>query len=235
MHNNNKQQATPRAANKQPTIDEHTKWLNKVTGVLAKKTNSNIQVLNKGNNVILSNITEDDLSKLPFVVGTDQSNKIAQISRFEVSVLDSNGNYSDIDIPGLTEMVSNIYNESAAQSFLAGSLTHSPFSSATSTSKAISSSTSKIRPLVDAMTNANPTLQKTGGKKVLYKIKHGPTSLGYDSLANNVRSGLQTAPNGYTCPRQNACATGTTTNLFGNHNRVWLTPNGGEFVIQYSI
>ena len=103
--------------------DSYVDWVNKVTTTLVQKVNTNINITHKKNKVLLlSNITDDDLPKLQFLTNKDTNNNYGHIIGFSVTIPGNNAPLP-IEIPGLPEIISKIFDDSHAEAFLTYKIT----------------------------------------------------------------------------------------------------------------
>jgi hypothetical protein len=108
---------------------QHRDWLLFTQQSLITKINSNISTMivdrNNGSKVlIISNIPEGSLKDLLFITNTDNNNNNGYLEEFNVF---NSGSSFPLNIPGLSEIVKNIYRYSDMNAFLSNSVTHDPF------------------------------------------------------------------------------------------------------------
>ena len=158
----------PRApARTQGKPDPHSEFMFNAVSYLAKKVNPEIHIKKTGNSMTLSNISDTDLPKMQMITTTDQSNKHLKMTNCGVSINDSNGTSMPLQLPGFPQMVSQMFNNSAADAFLAGEKTHKPFKQAAA--KAVLTQ-SNVGDIVDKMTAMMPSMPKTAGKHKKYNL-----------------------------------------------------------------
>ena len=112
------------------SMDSHSDFVLNISSYLANKTNLNIKVSKGTNqNAIMSNISEDDLTKLPFLTNTNISNKILNIEGMNVGITALDGSLQNISIPGFSQTMIQLFHNSDTTTFLFGNKTHIPFKS----------------------------------------------------------------------------------------------------------
>ena len=179
----------------QGNSDPQSDFVLNITASLAKKVNPEIKIKKQGNTMTLSNISDTDLQKIQFITSTDQSNRHLTIANCGVSINDSNGTSTQLSIPGFSQIVSQMFINSASESFLANEKTHKPFKP--STAKAVAPQ-SVVGDMADTITSMMPSMQKTAGKDKRYNIT-------MHTAHASVAPTLKHTPGGrngyYTCPR----------------------------------
>ena len=78
-----------------------------------------------GKRLIASGIDIDTIENLKFIVNTDQNNNYLYLEDFKVFV---NGHIGALNIPGLSDIIINVFRTSDINAFLNGDKTHKPFS-----------------------------------------------------------------------------------------------------------
>jgi hypothetical protein len=154
-----------------PIPDPQSTFLLNVATHLAKNTNPNISVSTAGKNkqsIALSNISEDDLTKLPYLTNTNQSKKITNFLNMGVSIIGDDGSRQIINIPGFSQMMQQSFSNSDSQASLAGAKTHTPFKQPFKTTRQAGSPPMSVGDLVDKLTALNPALPSTSGKPKTY-------------------------------------------------------------------
>lgn len=162
-----------------PADDPQTTFLLNVATQLAKNTNPNISVSTAGknkNSIVLSNISEDDLTKLPYLSNTNQSKKITNFLNMGVSIIGDDGSRQIINIPGFSKIMQQIFSNSDSQASLAGAKTHTPFKNPFKTTTKAGSPPMSVGDLVDQLTELNPALPSTSGKPKKYHQMCGGSS-----------------------------------------------------------
>jgi hypothetical protein len=158
----------------QGNSDPQSDFLFNANSYLAKKVNNEIQIKKTGNSMTMSNISDTDLQKMQFITSTNQSNRHLKMTNCGVSINDSNGTPLTLQIPGLKEMVSQMFINSAADSFLANEKTHKPFKQAVA--KAVAPQ-SNVGDIVDNMTSMMPSMPKTAGKHKKYNLSFSSSNV----------------------------------------------------------
>jgi hypothetical protein len=118
--------------------------------------------------LIISQISQDNISKIPFLTNNDYNKNTLQL----VDIFVYLENYREpINIPGLKEIVvKNIFKLSDVNAFLNGKNLHYQF--ANSNMK----NSSSFNDFIDKLTNYTPFTARTTGKSKVYKIIMNPSS-----------------------------------------------------------
>lgn len=157
------------------TEDAHADWVNKVTANLAQNVNSNISIKQEKNKMlILSNINEDDLGKIQFVTNTDINNTHGRLVAIGVTIPGNGSNPLSITIPGLSQHISKIFDDSDAQAFLDGKKLHTPL--VTPFIAPLKNTPMSVSLFVDFMTAMIPSMPKTANKQKTYSLTFNPKS-----------------------------------------------------------
>jgi hypothetical protein len=144
-------------------LDSPTKWLLQTSAHLVNKINPNITITNKNNNLLLKNLTDSDLANINFLVNTDRSKKIGQITAFNVYANDN-----EISLPGLAETMNEISDSSNTSAFVAGQLLHNPFNKPfKGPQKGLPMTVSHY---IDMLSSMHPLKPNTTGAKKTYSI-----------------------------------------------------------------
>lgn len=118
--------------------------------------------------LIVSQISQDIISKIPFITNNDYNKNTLQLVDIFV-YLDT---YRDpINVPGLKDIVvKNIFKISDLNAFIAGKNLHYPFENSNM------KNASSFNDFVDKLTSYTPYTARTSGKTKIYKIVLNPTS-----------------------------------------------------------
>ena len=168
-----KEKVLPEEASKE---DAHIDWLNKVTTHLIKKVNTNIHVTQEKNKLLkITNISELDLANLEFLTNTDHNNIHGKIVKMAVSIPgNNNGSLININIPGLSETICNIFEKSDAEAFLSLNKSHKPFkypfSKVTTSDSSKTNNNLSVGDYIDIQTYLNHLLPKTTGVNKIYSL-----------------------------------------------------------------
>ena len=111
----------------------------------------------------MSNINEGDLAKLSFLTNTNTSNRILRLARMTVSIPAANGPLQPVAIPGFSQSMSGIFNNSDSSASLAGQTLQTPFKTPYKNNNPPS-----VGAWVDQMTASLPYLPPTTGKPKTY-------------------------------------------------------------------
>jgi len=154
--------------------DEHACWLNNVTIALAKQVNTNISFTQGKNNLlILSNINENDLTKLSFITNTDKNNNYGRVIGMNVSI-PGNIEPLPVKIPGLSKIISQIFDDSDSQAFIKSIRTHNPF--VTPFRGPLRGIPISVSTYIDYISSMNPSMTKTKNKPKTYSLAFSPNS-----------------------------------------------------------
>ena len=108
---------------------KHRDWLLFSIKSILLQVNENICVdiidtPDGGKRLIANGILPETIEKLDFIVNTDQNNNYLYLEDFKVySVL----SFSPLNIPGLKEVIQNVFRTSDINAFLKGDKIHKPF------------------------------------------------------------------------------------------------------------
>jgi hypothetical protein len=157
----------PATRTKRNQSDPYSDWALDTIAHLTNKLNNEIHIKKSGPAMTLSNIHDNDLKKLQFLTPTHQSKRHLRIGRIDVSINDSNGTPLTLQLPGLSQMVSQMFIDSASESFFANEKTHRPFKP--STAKAVVAQ-SMVGDMVDMLTATMHSMPKTAGNDKKYNL-----------------------------------------------------------------
>lgn len=151
----------------------HADWMNKVTTNLVQKVNPNIEVRQgkNGEGLIFSNISESDLENLQFVTNTDHNNNHGFVAGVSVSIHGNNSPLT-LSIPGFSQVMIKLFNDSDSQAFIKSERFHTPFKLPFSNNNR--SASLSVGDYIDMQTSLNPSLPQTLGKPKTYSIVHTP-------------------------------------------------------------
>ena len=160
----------------QPSPDlTHADWWIRTTVKLAQSVDSSLRFSvfkdDKGQHLIIENISEETLSKLSFLTNTDQNNNYGSLENFSVY---TTNDYSrtPIAIPGLVELMASIWYNSDTDAFLAGKKVQTPFLHPLVTP--VTKKPISIPSYVDMITSTIPWAPKTSGLTKVFSIQVSP-------------------------------------------------------------
>ena len=160
----------------QPSPDlTHADWWIRTTVKLAQSVDSSLRFSvfkdDKGQHLIIENISEETLSKLSFLTNTDQNNNYGSLENFSVY---TTNDYSrtPIAIPGLVELMASIWYNSDTDAFLAGKKVQTPFLRPLVTP--VTKKPLSIPSYVDMITSTIPWAPKTSGLTKVFSIQVSP-------------------------------------------------------------
>lgn len=146
--------------------------------------------------LVLSDISEETLSKLFFYTNTDVNNNYLYLESFDIYINDS---LHPLKIPGLTSLAIELWNYSDANSFNNNYKTFNPFDK--NLINPCNGSNINISTWIDIYTAAVPFLPDTKNKKKMFRIVINP-----DCSANGLIVGTNgpccsgfVAPDTFTC------------------------------------
>jgi len=119
-----------------------------------------------GKSMIISGIDEKMIDKLNFLTNTDQNNNYLYLESFGVYV---SGLVKPLEIPGINDIVLNIYRNSDIYSFIVGNKLHDPFN----VIKNIKNSTFTGRTFgkfIDEYTSLIPYVLSTSGRSKRFEL-----------------------------------------------------------------
>ena len=149
------------------TGDNQSDFILGISSYLANKTNLKINISRIGKKkIVMKNVSEDDLLILPFLTNTNDSNKTIAMIRMSVFVSQNDGTLQNINIPGFSPTMIQLFNNSDYAAFLAGNRTHIPFKS----SAFKSGNPKTVGEWVDLVSSTLPNVQTTTGKRKYYTI-----------------------------------------------------------------
>jgi hypothetical protein len=161
-------------------------WHLKATAHLAKKVNPLIVTTMKNNQLVMSNISDNDLNNLQFLTNNANNNFIGRLNNFGVSIKGNNGSLVPVNIPGLSQVMTGIYDKSDIEASLNNNKTHSPFENPfpnasmnlpSTNGKSLPSASMSVGDYVDTLTAMNPSLPSTSGQEKTYTMTCGSTNL----------------------------------------------------------
>ena len=156
----------------------HRDWVLYSQRLLCLKVNPNlsVQIVEEGDKrlLVISNISDRDLHALYFLVNTDQNNNYLYPELFEVTIADSP---TPLHIPGLSQIMLNLYRYSDITTFVAGSAkTHAPFS-LSSLNSLIAPCDTKITSwseYIGKLSSMAPLGVRVAGKTLTYRLVLNP-------------------------------------------------------------
>jgi hypothetical protein len=155
---------------------QHRDWLLFTQQALISKVNSNIStdIIDRDNGskvLIISDIPEGGLKDLLFITNTDNNNNYGYIEEFNVFKF---GASIPLNIPGLSDIVKNIYRYSDMNAFLSKSTTHDPFNTKNFVNSSFKGQS--FTEFVDKLTALLPFTTDTGSITTTYQIIFNPDS-----------------------------------------------------------
>jgi hypothetical protein len=162
---------------KYPADLKHRDWLLFTQQALISKVNPNIStaIVDRDNGskvLIISDIPEDSLKDLLFITNTDNNNNYGYLEEFNVFRF---GASIPLNIPGLSEIVKNIYRYSDMNAFLLKSTTHDPFNPKNFVNSSFKGQS--FTEFVDELTALLPFTTDTGSITTTYQIIFNPDQL----------------------------------------------------------
>jgi hypothetical protein len=130
-----------------------------------------IRRVGKTQHLVVENISEETLSKLFFLVNTDQNNNYGYLETLQVFTKDDYSR-TPVPIPGFSTLANAIWNEADAKGFIAGETTQTAFK--TPLNNPLTNEPLSIPQYVDLITAIIPWAPKTLGKEKIFSIVLNP-------------------------------------------------------------
>jgi len=169
---------------KYPADLKHRDWLLFTQQALITKINPNIstEIVDRDNGskvLIISDIPEGSIKDLLFITNTDNNNNYGYLEEFNVFKF---GSSIPLNIPGLSDIVKNIYRYSDMNAFLSKSTTHDPFNPKNFVNSSFKGQS--FTEFVDELTALLPFTTDTGSITTTYQIIFNPdvVALGGDGV-----------------------------------------------------
>ena len=155
--------------------DAHADWLNNLTTNLIKKVNPNIHVRPVKNSkaLVFSNISESDLANLNFFTNSDHNNNHGRVIGVSASIPGNNAPLP-LAIPGFSQTMTKLFNDSDSQAFVNSERTHKPFHIPFHHN--VSNNNLSVGEYIDTLTSLNPSLPQTSGVPKTYSLAFTPKS-----------------------------------------------------------
>jgi hypothetical protein len=159
---------------KYPADLKHRDWLLFTQQALISKVNPNIstEIVDRDNGskvLIITDIPEGSIKDLLFITNTDNNNNYGYLEEFNVFKF---GSSIPLNIPGLSEIVQNIYRYSDMNAFLSKSTTHDPFNPKNFVNSSFKGQS--FTEFVDELTALLPFTTDTGSIITTYQIIFNP-------------------------------------------------------------
>jgi hypothetical protein len=195
---------------------KHRDWLLFSTKSLILSVDQNISVKiidtpNGGKLLIASGISETAIDKLHFIVNTDQNNNYLYLEDFKVYKKNSP---KPLNIPGLKDIMINVFRSSDAFNFVSDNKTHIPFSG----SNFKTASVDTFSQYIDKLSSFLPHTLSTNGSEKTYEIVLNP-----DSILNAMRNALDPNRNGLAESARNTGRVISSWNAMGSHGPAPIT------------
>jgi len=154
----------------------HADWWIRTTQKLLQSVDTNLRfkVVKHPDNtqhVHVANISEELLSKLFFLVNTDQNNNYGYLENLNVYTQDDYSR-TPISIPGISELANGVWNNTDAFGFINSQKTETPFLSPLY--NPITNEPLSFPQYVDLITAIIPWLPKTLGKVKIFELVLNP-------------------------------------------------------------
>jgi hypothetical protein len=155
---------------------KHKDWLINITIKRLQKIDTNIRfsIFNpvpEKKVLIIDNVSEESLGKLPFLTNTDTNNNYGYIENFQVYLKDDVPNIP-VSIPGLYLNMFDAWTQADLEAFEKGSPTFIPFN--TPFLNPYNGSSISVPEYVDIITRILPWATKTLGRVKIFKIYFNP-------------------------------------------------------------
>ena len=156
--------------------------------ILSVDQNISIQIIDTpdgGKRLIANGITDNSIEKLYFIVNTDQNNNYLYLEDFKVY---KKGSSNPLNIPGLKDIMINVFRSSDAFNFISGKKTHKPFIG----SNFITASVDTFSQYIDKYTAFLPNTLTTKDVEKTYEIILNP-----DDWMSDIGNAMNPNTNGF--------------------------------------
>jgi len=168
-----------------PDLTHADWWIRTCTKLLQKVDTSlrfTVVKIGKTQHLVIENISESTLSKLFFLVNTDQNNNYGYLEALQVFVKDDYSRTA-IPIPGFSTLANAIWNEADAMGFVDGEKTQTAFLAPLN--NPYTNEPLTIPEYVDWITAIIPWAPKTFGKEKVFTLMLNPDSEEVGILGEN--------------------------------------------------
>ena len=168
-----------------PDLTHADWWIRTCTKLLQKVDTSlrfTVVKVEKTQHLMVENISETTLSKLFFLVNTDQNNNYGYLEALQVFVKDDYSRTA-IPIPGFSTLANAIWNEADAMGFVEGQKTQTAFLAPLK--NPYTNEPLTIPEYVDWITAVIPWAPKTFGKEKVFTLMLNPDSEEFGILLEN--------------------------------------------------
>jgi hypothetical protein len=178
-----------------PDLTHADWWIRTCTKLLQKIDTSlrfTVVKVEKTQHLMVENISEATLSKLFFLVNTDQNNNYGYLEALQVFVKDDYSRTA-IPIPGFSTLANAIWNEADAMGFVEGEKTQTAFLAPLN--NPYTNEPLTIPEYVDWITAVIPWAPKTFGKEKIFTLMLNPDSEEFGIVLENLvkEGGLEDA------------------------------------------
>jgi len=159
-----------------PDLTHADWWIRTCTKLLQQVDTSlrfTVVKVEKTQHLVIENISESTLSKLFFLVNTDQNNNYGYLEALQVFVKDDYSRTA-IPIPGFSTLANAIWNEADATGFVEGQQTQTAFSAPLN--NPYTNEPLTVPEYVDWITAVIPWAPKTFGKEKIFTLMLNPDS-----------------------------------------------------------
>ena len=138
---------------------------------------------NGGMKIIINNINEFDIDRLQFLTNNDYNKNYLYLEKISVYI---NSNTDPLEIPGLDNICTSMFNNSDINSFLSSEKVHTPFASNNIYNNYIQPNTITFNNLVDNLTINIPYVQSTINCIKSYSLVLNPDAPPQENKTTNV-------------------------------------------------
>jgi hypothetical protein len=156
----------------------HADWWIRVSVKLLQSVDTSLRFkvvkVGKTQHLAVENISEATLSKLFYLVNTDQNNNYGYLEVLQVFLQDDYSR-TPIPIPGFSTLANAIWNEADAKGFIAGDTTQTAFEAPLN--NPFTNEPLTVPQYVDLITAIIPWAPKTSGKVKIFSIVLNPDNI----------------------------------------------------------
>lgn len=124
-----------------------------------------------GMNIVISNISEKVIDKLPFLTNTDYNNNYLYLEKFDVYI---DGTNDTNEIQGLNDIAISMFQNSDINAHISSKKMHYPFASSNIYNQIINPNTITFNELIDLLANVIPYTQSTSSHIKKYSMVLNP-------------------------------------------------------------
>jgi predicted butyrate kinase (DUF1464 family) len=134
-----------------------------------------------GMNIVISNISETSIGKLPFLTNNDSNNNYLYLESLQVYI---DGNNDTLEIAGLSNIAVSMFQNSDANAYISSEKLHYPFTPNNIYNQVIKPNTITFNDLVDKLSSVIPYTESTFNHIKKYSLILNPDRMISQSKAN---------------------------------------------------